>query len=270
MAFNVTIDTLIAGGAEDRKKTKSVVSAARAYCDDLVGCNTPTHLRVGTAATFNATNQCSPPLLGYSRSMSGLIALPDVFTFTSGGPSTIIAQEMLAALNSYIADALAGFPATNHTAAPQATLAGLGVGSLPWVRRGGQWVKQDQNSNMVVQISVARVVPQVDPCSATIALRGGSSIQFSLKDEDCVPQLIAQFSNNVGIPGPDSDVLNEPAFGGGPGGILNAYAGSRLSNLEQSLLGLRTGDNCATVGTLASALVPAEYPIGTVVSIGET
>lgn len=270
MALPIIFDRLISGDVVDSKRTKSLVSAPSAYCDDLIGCGNNTHARVGVSGTFNGRTQCGPVELAFQYSLSGLFALDtfiaDKFPTNAPAPVTIMSQ-MRALLYSYLSSAVAvNYPSpAPYNAAPDDG----------FIRRGNAWYFFDPsplNPTTVQTISVARVTPRFDVCSQYVAAKGSSSMQFTRVDKDCVPQLIAQVSLSLTYAGPDTDVITELYGTTAPAApaLQDTIGDSRMETLAQSVItAAALSANCANIGGTASALAGSTFaPLPFTVSLG--
>lgn len=192
---NITFTNVVAGGVADLRLTKSEVSAPRFYADDLIGCGSNTHIRTASSGNFNSRSNCSPPFQLMTRSVSALTML-DATAVARQIPvaDTAAISDMYTVARNYLSLALVDAQTGTDFSYDGLPFAGM-------VKRGNVWRFQlTPTSPSVIQVALARLVPQYDQCGNLVGIKGNTSFSEQYKSPlDCVPYLRRQISISIAI-----------------------------------------------------------------------
>lgn len=262
MAYPVTFDRLIAGGVSS-SKDGSNVPPATGYCVDFDGCSTPanpifTHVKTAVQGQFNGRALCSSPKSIYGHSGKGIYLID-----TDPFPQIPLPGAFDEPLHNYLAVSISLEAAT--MGAPPIIPPFAGFQATAWVVRGSSYIATSTDKSIVTVVSVPRTVRIVDPCDPTkfTYIKSSSSISVTIKNPvTCKPTLIYQASMSINAV---NDAVYYPMTLGAIDGL---FIQSGLSGLYGAISPLETAGACPALPAASFAIVSAQYPRPTTVTLG--
>lgn len=143
--------------------SKSTLNVPSAYCTDLKGCGTDTHVAGGDAYTLNYLDDCIPAR-GLQMSYSGYTSLDNADVRLGNFNATVSGQAFAATLTTLTASLIDAVVAPG-VAVPVASIEAA-MGPTGWVQRGGDYVllSTGLRKRIIAQVSIPVGVIVADQC----------------------------------------------------------------------------------------------------------